>query len=387
MRLRDIALNNIKRRKAKVSFLLAGLMVGVATVVALVSITVTLNRDIEEKLDRFGANIVITPKTEGLSLSYGGIDLGGVSYNVKEISAEDVERISDIENRANIKLIAPKTLGVVETANQSVLMAGVDIDNEIEMKKWWQITGRAPKEAGELLVGSRVAERMNLSPGAAVAIRGQELSVTGVLAPTGSQDDEILFTSIDTAQSILGKKGLYSIVEVSALCRDCPVDEIVNQIAAKIPGARVSAVQQVVKSKMQALDHLVKLTVGVSAVVLFIGVLIVLVTMMGSIKERTREIGIFRAIGFRQGHIIKIILLEAAIVSFAAGVFGWVFGIGVARASLPFFSEGASGGIALDPLLAAGAVVMAVLTGLLASIYPAMRAVKMAPGEALRILY
>ncbi len=387
MRLRDIALNNIKRRKAKVSFLLAGLMVGVATVVALVSITVTLNRDIEEKLDRFGANIVITPKTEGLSLSYGGIDLGGVSYNVKEISAEDVERISGIENRANIKLIAPKTLGVVETANQAVLMAGVNIDNEIEMKKWWQITGRAPKEAGELLVGSRVAERMNLSPGAAVAIRGQELSVTGVLAPTGSQDDEILFTSIDTAQSILGKKGLYSIVEVSALCRDCPVDEIVNQIAAKIPGARVSAVQQVVKSKMQALDHLVKLTVGVSAVVLFIGVLIVLVTMMGSIKERTREIGIFRAIGFRQGHIIKIILLEAAIVSFAAGVFGWVFGIGVARASLPFFSEGASGGIALDPLLAAGAVVMAVLTGLLASIYPAMRAVKMAPGEALRILY
>ncbi len=387
MRLRDIALNNIKRRKAKVSFLLAGLMVGVATVVALVSITVTLNRDIEEKLDRFGANIVITPKTEGLSLSYGGIDLGGVSYNVKEISAEEVERISSIENRANIKLIAPKTLGVVETANQSVLMAGVDIDNEIEMKKWWQITGRAPKEAGELLVGSRVAERMNLSPGSAVAIRGRELSVTGVLAPTGSQDDEILFTSIDTAQSILDKKGLYSIVEVSALCRDCPVDEIVNQIAAMIPGARVSAVQQVVKSKMQALDHLVKLTMGVSAVVLFIGVLIVLVTMMGSIKERTREIGIFRAIGFRQGHIIKIILLEAAIVSFAAGVFGWIFGIGVARASLPFFSEGASGGIALDPLLAAGAVVMAVLTGLLASIYPAMRAVKMAPGEALRILY
>ena len=76
MRLRDIALNNIKRRKAKVSFLLAGLMAGVATVVALVTITVTLNRDIEEKLDRFGANIVITPKTEGLSLNYGGIKLG-----------------------------------------------------------------------------------------------------------------------------------------------------------------------------------------------------------------------------------------------------------------------------------------------------------------------
>jgi putative ABC transport system permease protein len=387
MRLRDIALNNIKRRKAKVSFLLAGLMAGVATVVALVTITVTLNRDIEEKLDRFGANIVITPKTEGLSLSYGGISLGGVSYNVKEISAKEVERIDGIKNRANIQLIAPKTLGVVETASQAVLMAGVDIENELGLKRWWQITGRAPKIAGEVLAGSRVAESMSLVPGSAVAVRGKELEVVGVLAPTGSQDDEILFASIETAQTILDKKGLYSIVEVSALCRDCPVDEIVNQIAGKIPGARVSAVQQVVKSKMQALDHLVKLTVGVSAVVLFIGVLIVLVTMMGSIKERTREIGIFRAIGFRQGHIVRIILLEAAIVSFAAGVLGWVFGIGVARASFPLFSEGAAGGIALNPLLAGGAVVMAVLTGLLASIYPAMRAVKMAPGEALRILY
>jgi putative ABC transport system permease protein len=165
------------------------------------------------------------------------------------------------------------------------------------------------------------------------------------------------------------------------------VDEIVAQISAQIPGARVSAVQQVVKSKMQALDHLVKLTMGISAVVFFIGVLIVMVTMMGSIKERTREIGIFRAIGFRQGHIIKIILLEAVIVSFAAGVLGWLFGLGVARVSIPMFAEGESGAVAINLFLAAGAVGMAVLTGLLSSIYPAMKAVRLAPNEALRILY
>jgi putative ABC transport system permease protein len=161
----------------------------------------------------------------------------------------------------------------------------------------------------------------------------------------------------------------------------------VNQISEQIPTARVSAVQQVVKAKMQALDHLVKLTVGISAVVLFIGVLIVLVTMMGSIKERTREIGIFRAIGFRQSHIIKIILTEAAAVSLAAGVLGWVFGLGVARVSLPFFAGSEAGSLAISPLLAAGSVLMALVTGLLASIYPAIRAVRMAPGEALRILY
>jgi putative ABC transport system permease protein len=387
MKLRDIALSNIKRRKGKVSFLLAGLMVGVATVVALVSITITLNRDIEEKLDRFGANIVISPRTEGLSLAYGGISLGGVSYNVKEITSEEVARIDRIKNRENIKVIAPKTLGVIETATTSVLLAGIDVPRELEMKQWWQIEGRAPEAEDEVLAGKVVAESLNLKPGSSIAIKGRELKVTGVIGATGSQDDEILFASIATAQSLLGKEGLYSLVEVSALCRDCPVDEIVAQISAQIPGARVSAVQQVVKSKMQALDHLVKLTMGISAVVFFIGVLIVMVTMMGSIKERTREIGIFRAIGFRQGHIIKIILLEAVIVSFAAGVLGWLFGLGVATVSIPMFAEGESGAVAINLFLAAGAVGMAVLTGLLSSIYPAMKAVRMAPNEALRILY
>jgi putative ABC transport system permease protein len=387
MRIRDIAFNNIRRRKTKVSFLLAGLMVGVATVVALVSITITLNRDIEEKLDRFGANIVISPKTEGMSLSYGGINLGGVSYNVKEISQEEVDRIGRIENRANLKVIAPKTLGVVDAPGGSVLLAGIDVPQELELKKWWQVTGEAPQKEGEVLVGSVVAESLKLSPGSAVAVNGREFRVSGVLVATGSQDDEIIFASVKDAQSVLGKEGLYSVVEVSALCKDCPVDEIVNQISAQIPTAKVSAVQQVVKSKMQALDHLVKLTLGISAVVLFIGVLIVLVTMMGSIKERTREIGIFRAIGFRQGHIIKIILTEAAIVSLAAGVLGWAFGIGVARVSLPFFTGGEAGSVAVSFVLAGGAIAMALVTGLLASIYPAVRAVKMAPGEALRILY
>jgi putative ABC transport system permease protein len=387
MRLRDIALSNIKRRKGKVSFLLAGLMVGVATVVALVSITITLNRDIEEKLDRFGANIVISPMTEGLSLAYGGINLGGVSYNVKEISSEEVARIDRIKNRENIKVISPKTLGVIETSTTSVLLAGIDVPRELEMKQWWQIEGRAPEAENEVLAGKVVAESLKLKPGSSIAIKGKELKVTGVIGATGSQDDEILFASITTAQSLLGKEGLYSLVEVSALCRDCPVEDLVAQISEQIPTARVSAVQQVVKSKMQALDHLVKLTMGVSAVVFFIGVLIVLVTMMGSIKERTREIGIFRAIGFRQGHIIKVILLEAVIVSFAAGVLGWVFGLGVARVSIPLFAEGESGAVAVNLLLAAGAVGMAVLTGLLSSIYPAMKAVRMAPNEALRILY
>ena len=78
MKLYNISLNNLRRRKGKVIFLVSGLLIGIATIVTLITITQSMSRDVEERLDRFGANIVMTPKTENLSLSYGGITVGGV---------------------------------------------------------------------------------------------------------------------------------------------------------------------------------------------------------------------------------------------------------------------------------------------------------------------
>lgn len=386
MNLRDISFNNLKRRKGKAFFLLAGLTTGVATVVALTTISLTMGHSIEEKLDRFGANIVISPQTEGFSLNYGGISLGGVSYQAKELTTADVDGIDRIKNRGNIQVIAPKTLGVVEAASSSVLLAGIDVEKELELKKWWQITGAAPKADDEVLAGSRVAADLKLKPGSSVAVNGREMKVVGILGATGGQDDELLFATGTAAQAILGKAGLYSIVEVSALCKDCPIDELVAQISNEIPGARVSAVQQVVKAKMQALNHLMAITAGVTGVVVVTGILIVLVSMIGSVRERTREIGIFRAIGFRSSHIVRIILTEAAVVSVAAGVIGWGIGLAAAKFALPFFAGEGGIALAVDPALAGAAIAGAVLTGLLASLYPALTAVRLAPNEALRIL-
>ncbi len=76
MKLHDIAVNNLRRRKGKVFFLVMGLLVGVAAVVALLTTTSILEADIAHKMDEFGANILITPRSEGLSLTYGGSESG-----------------------------------------------------------------------------------------------------------------------------------------------------------------------------------------------------------------------------------------------------------------------------------------------------------------------
>jgi putative ABC transport system permease protein len=174
-------------------------------------------------------------------------------------------------------------------------------------------------------------------------------------------------------------------VEVAALCGDCPVEEMVEQIAAVLPYTKVSAIQQVVKSRMFALEQFRVFAMGVAAVVILIGALVVFVTMMGSVNERTREIGIFRALGFRRGHIIRLILTEAVSVSLLAGVLGWLAGMGITRLILPFLAK-EHPHLVWDPLLAVGAVILAVTVGALASFYPALHASRMDPTEALRAL-
>jgi putative ABC transport system permease protein len=385
MKLNTIAFNNLRRRKARMAFLVVGLLIGIATVVTLLSLSEALIMEAEHKMDSYGANIVITPRQDELSLAYGGIVLGGVSIDHQEIRQRDLVRIFDIPNHYNIAAVAPKVLGAVEIDGRRVLLMGVNQEKEFHLKRWWQVEGRPLAADDELVAGHAVALNLGLEMGKTVAINGQNFTLTGILHETGSQDDNLLISSLGAAQRLLGKEGHISLVEVAALCGDCPVEEMVDQIATVLPYAKVSAIQQVVKSRMFALEQFRAFALGVAAVVILIGALIVFVTMMGSVNERTREIGIFRALGFRRGHVIRLILTEAVTVSLLAGVLGWLAGMGVTRLILPFLAE-EHPHLVWDPLLALGAVTLAVTVGALASFYPALHASRMDPTEALRAL-
>jgi putative ABC transport system permease protein len=385
MNLKTIAFNNLRRRKSRVAFLLAGLMIGIATVVTLMSLSEALTMEAEHKLDTFGANILITPQSDELSLSYGGINLGGMALDVQEIWQRDLVRIYDIPERRNIAAVAPKVLGAVTLGEQRVMLMGVNRDMEFSLKRWWKVDGRPLSADDELVIGSRIAQRTGLTMGDSVKLKGEPFIITGVLQETGSQDDDMVIASLAVAQRLLGKEGRVTLVEVAALCADCPVEEIVSQISAVLPGAKVSALQQVVRSRMHALEQFRVLSLGVAVVVILIGALVVFVTMMGSVNERTREIGIFRALGFRRGHVVGLILIEACAVSFMAGILGFLAGMGMTRTILPFLAQEHPHVVWSLPL-GAGALALALLVGMLASLYPALHASRMDPTEALRAL-
>lgn len=386
MQLHTISINNLKRRKAKMAFLTIGLMVGIATIVTLVTLTRSMSSDIERKMDEFGANILITPQSNGLSMNYGGISLGGVTFDQREILETDLARIKTIINHKNISTISPKVMGGLKVGNQDVLLVGVNFDSELKMKQWWKVFGDTPKNQGELLIGSDASKILNLNPGDELKLKGETFKVSGVLDQTGSQDDSLVFASLQKAQKLLGKEGKITLAEVAALCSGCPIGDMVTQIAEKIPDAKVSAIQQVVEGRLKALDQFKRFSYAMAGVVVFIGSLIVFVTMMGSVNERTTEIGVFRAIGFRKSHIMRIILLEAALVSLLAGFLGYAVGMGGAKLALPFMAESKNAHLIWDSTVAFGSIGLAVTLGLLASLYPALHASKMDPTEALRAL-
>ena len=386
MKLHTISINNLKRRKAKMAFLTIGLMVGIATIVTLVTLTRSMSSDIERKMDEFGANILVTPQSNGLSMNYGGISLGGVSFDQREIREEDLAKIKTITNHKNISAISPKVLGGIKISDHDVLLVGVNFESELKMKQWWKIFGNEPKSEHELLLGSDASKVLNVSSGDNLNIKGESFKVAGVLDQTGSQDDALVFASLAKAQKLLGKEGKISMAEVAALCSGCPIGDMVTQIAEKIPDAKVSAIQQVVEGRLKALDQFKRFSYAMAGVVVFIGSLIVFVTMMGSVNERTTEIGVFRAIGFRKAHIMRIILLEAALVSLLAGFLGYAVGMGGAKLALPFMAESKNAHLIWDSTVAFGSIGLALTLGLLASLYPALHASKMDPTEALRAL-
>jgi putative ABC transport system permease protein len=385
MTLKHISFKNLIRRKGKALFVLAGLVIGVSTVVGIISFVDAMTSDINHKLEKYGANILIVPRTENLTLTYGGLSLGGVSFEMEEIRQEELTRVSSIKNARNIAALGPLVLGVVKVDSHKVLLAGVDFTASAILKPWWQMNGRVPDDDGVIL-GAEAARILNLNVGDRLKIKDRRFRVSGILKPTGSQDDQLLFARLTTAQSLFDKGGRVSMAEVAALCQDCPIEEMVKQISDALPGAKVMAIQQVVKGRMETLGHFKKFSYGISGVILLIGSLVVLVTMMGSVRERTDEIGIFRAIGFRKHHVMKIVFLEAAIISGLAGIVGYLLGWGVTQIAVRFFIEGHSGTVPVNFELAGGAFILALLIGLVSSAYPAIIASRLDPNEALRAL-
>ncbi|MHB8172305.1 MAG: ABC transporter permease [Thermincolia bacterium] len=398
MRLESIAINNLRRRKAKMLFLVVGMIIGITTIVALFTITKSMKIELGNKFDQIGANLLIMPKSDNLTLSYGGVPVSGVSFDVKKMDSSAMDKIRTIPEKESIAIVSPKLLGGIMVDDKNALAIGVQFKNELRMKRWWKINTEAGNpnqfitkpqlmqvKVEEVLLGSELARRLSKQPGDTVSISGQKFQVGGVLHSLGSEEDNSVLMDLAVTQQILKKSNNLSMIEVSALCNTCPIEVIVDQISDVLPNTNVLAVKEAMEARKAVVDRFANFALVISVVVLFIGSLVVFLTMMGSINERTREIGIFRSIGFRKAHVVQIILTEAVIISVLGGIFGYLIGMVVASSTAPLIAQ-MELTIPWELNIAAGALGISVILGLLASIFPAYQAAKLDPSEALRFI-
>src|SRR5262249_26009996 len=151
-----------KRRKGKALFLIVGIAIGIGTAIALLTLSDSIKEEIGSQLDRFGANIVVVPQSNNLALDYGGVSVSSVSFDVKQLHNQDAKDVRDIPYRDRLSIVSPKLLGAVNVEGREVLLAGVDFDSELLLKRWWRIAGEKPAGDSDLLVGYEVANALSL---------------------------------------------------------------------------------------------------------------------------------------------------------------------------------------------------------------------------------
>jgi putative ABC transport system permease protein len=383
MNIRMLAWRNLFRRKSRAVFTGLGIFLGIGTLVALSTLTMQMEGAVRDKLDRFGANILIVPRADQFSLGFGDIALGGAQVAHARLTMADEKAIRSIGFSERLRSVVPFFLTASDASGKDAVWMGLPAKEIAVARPWWKVSGTPLQEKGEVLLGAEVAALLDKGPGGTVVAGGKTFRVAGVLHPTGEKEDTMVIADIRDVQALAKTPRVVTFFEVAALCKDCPVEDIVGQIAGALPGARVSAIRQVVESRKAAVDQFRRLGLAVSAIVLAIGGLMVFVTVMGNVQERTREIGVLRAVGFRRRAIVSLLFWETGWVSLLSAVSGAAVGMAAAWIASPLF------GVAKAEVLLAPAVigvVIGMVLGLLGSVPPARRAAALSPTEAIRAL-
>ena len=146
------------------------------------------------------------------------------------------------------------------------------------------------------------------------------LLVTGFLAETGSIDDYAIFMPLHVAQSLFNLEGKISEADVGALCNDCPVEVLAEQIMGAVPDVKATPIKQAVETRMQAVQQTANFSFVLASIILLVGFAGIMNTMLASVHERIKEIGVFMSLGADNTHLYKMFLSESVILGLIGGL-------------------------------------------------------------------
>jgi putative ABC transport system permease protein len=365
----SFVLRNIARQRTRTILTVVGIAVGITTVVALGAVAGGLREMAGAMLRTGGSDFVVAQK--------GSADLSFSTLSQREWDA--VAARPDVE-RATGMLINISRVG----SNPYFVLFGIEPD---------QLAQAPPKvAAGGLLVagrdddvilGSRAAADLDAGVGDPVDLLGERFTVVGTYETGTRFFDSGAYLPLPTLQRLAQREGLVTALFVKAREGADP-DEVAAAIEAGSDTlTTVSSVDEYGKVD-QGIEAMEAANLAISLLAVLIGAIGVTNTMIMSVFERTREIGVLRAIGWRGSRIMRMIVGESLILCLVAAVVGIVLGVLVTRAVMlvPAISAFLEPRYPVDLFLRAFLVGVGV--GIVGALYPAARAVRLSPMEALR---
>ncbi len=396
MKLYHLVLKDILRRKKRVLYAALGIVIAAMTVVGILTIATAGQARIYSQLEKYGANLNVVPAISNVDMKLGDLSLGAVAVGenyIPEARLPEIRQITDglirealeLKDEGNIATIAPKLYVNTKVKETSLLVVGIEPKEERQIKTWWKIQeGQYLEQGDQALVGTLAAQILKLNIGDKISFNGSDTTVAGILEETGSSDDYQVFVPIQTLQKAFNKEGIVSSIDIRALCNGCPVETIADAINQNITGVRAVAVKQVAATEMGMVEKMNKFMLALAGITLVVGAFGVVNTMMTSVHERIKDIGIMRAVGASRRQIIKAFIYEAIIIGIVGGISGYMLGTLVAYGVGPLVFEGTA--ITLVPLYLPLSLLLAIFVAVVSTAYPAFRATTIRVSDSFRSL-
>lgn len=385
----------IRERKLRAALTILGIVIGTAAVISLISQTEGIQKSIVDQMSKLGPNTIsVRPASAAVTLT-----------------VKDVNKILQLPN---VELVIPVITGGIRVygsqSSRTFQLVGVDPGLFSVLIGGYEIEeGRLylPLSYSEVVVGSNVKKPQDLamefvSVGQTITIETiarsnrKVVNVVGALAPYGMTSlisvDDSIFTSLQAASNFLGRTS-YSALFVKVNSPE-NVDDVVSNIRAIYGNTlNILTVKQITDIVTSITGQLTVLLGSVAAISLFVAGLGIMNIMFVSVIERTKEIGVLKALGFKNGDILAIFLSEAGIIGVIGGAIGILVGSLISLALPVLVSMGFRGfqagvSFSYQPLIRAEMTILVFMFALgvsiLAGLYPARRASKMDPVVALR---
>lgn len=369
-----LILKNPFRNKTRSLLAIVGIAIGIATIVALGMITASLEDSTEDTLKDGAAEITVTKV---------GSSMGTTSGNLNDSYVDELSKIDGVQKAAGmLETSIVDTSSGSDSSRFGYTLYGAKTD-DLSNVGITNVNGSMYNEnENELIVGKNLADEENYTIGDTIDVYGNDYKITGIYETGSIFYDSAMYTGLSKLQNLTDNEGKVSSISVK-INKDADLHTVNDKIKTDYNNTLTTITTEEMSQTIDdTLGMINSATTAIEALAIIIGGLGVINTMMMTVFERTREIGVLKSVGWTKKRILAMIMGESIVLTIISGIIGSILGV---LAVVVLFNMG-DGNMTLvwDINIFIKAFIVALTVGIIGGLYPAIKASRLSPTEALR---